>query len=589
MTLQIGLVLAILVLTVGLFAWERMSVDTVALAALAALLALQLVTPAQAFSGLSNSATVSVAALFVVSAGLQKTGALLGVGRWLTRLGRRRLGFLATMMISAAASSAFINNTPVVAVMLPMVMAVALRHKVNPSQWLIPLSFASQFGGVCTLIGTSTNLLVSAASEAAGHGAFSMFEFSRLGLILALAGLVYFLLLGRLLLPERPGQGMADRYQLADFVTELRVTKDSPLIGRALPDVHWFEEHGVRALNLFRSGRVLRGWQRNALREADVVLVQGHMKDLIDFKDSGRLALDPEFRLRDQALKDEDQILVEVLVAPQSRLVGESLSSTYFKHRYRLIVLALRRGGLSPTQQMGEMRLATGDALLLQGRPEDIDRLRGDPDFIVLREQPQVHFFRGRAPFALGIAAAMVVLATLSAMPIVVAAVMAAVAMVLSGCLRIEDAYRAIDWRVIFLLAGILPLGIAMTQTGAAQWLAQNTLGRVGAYGPLAVLALLYLLTATLTESMSNNAAAVLLAPIAISAAQQLGVDPKPLLIAITFAASTAFVTPIGYQTNAMIYNPGGYKYTDFVRVGLPLNLLFWGLSVLLIPRLWPF
>lgn len=589
MTPQIGLVLAILVLAIVLFAWERLSVDTVALTVLAVLLALQLVTPAQAVSGLSNPATVSVAALFVVSAGLQKTGALLDVGRWLTRLGRRRIGFLATLMLSAAASSAFINNTPVVAVMLPMVMAVALRHKVNPSQWLIPLSFASQFGGVCTLVGTSTNLLVSAASEAAGHGAFSMFEFSRLGLILALAGMAYFLLLGRLLLPERPARNEAERYQLADFVTELRVAKDSPLIGHTLPDVRWFEEHGVRALNLFRDGRALREWRRKALREADVVLVKGHVKDLIDVKDSGQLELNAEFRLRDDAIADSDQILVEVLVAPRSRLSGESLSSLYFKHRYGLVVLALRRGGRDPTQALGALRLATGDALLLQGPPSAFDRLHGDADFIVLREQPQVHFFRGRAPYALGIAAAMVALATLSPMPIVAAALIAAVAMVLSGCLRIEDAYRAIDWRVIFLLAGILPLGIAMTESGAAQWIAANTLGRVDAYGPLAVLALLYLLTAALTESMSNNAAAVLLAPVALSAAQQLGVDPKPLLIAITFAASTAFVTPIGYQTNAMIQNPGGYRYTDFVRVGLPLNLLFWGLSVLLIPRLWPF
>lgn len=589
MTLQIGLVLAVLVVAIGLFASERLSIDTVALTVLATLLALQIVTPAQAVSGLSNPATVTVGALFVISAGLHKSGALLAAGRFLTQLGGRRLSFLLLMMLASGVSSAFMNNTPVVAVMLPMVMAVAARHRVNPSQWLIPLSFASQIGGVCTLIGTSTNLLVSTAAEDAGLGGFTMFEFSRLGLVLSAAGIVYFLLLGRCLLPQRKGRSLSEHYQLDDFVTELRVVKDSPLIGQTLPRVRWFKSHGVEVLRLFRRGRALRTWRRNPLRQADVVLVKGNVKDLIDVKESSQLELNPEFRLRDERLKDKDEVLVEALVAPRSHLVNKTLSSLYFRRRYRLIVLALRRHGQTLGRRIDEVRLAAGDAFLLQGPPAEVDRLRNDPDFIVLQKQKEVHFFRGRAPYALAIVAGVVGLAAFDVLPIVAAAVMGAVAMVLTGCLRIEDAYDAIDWRVIFLLAGMLPLGMAMTNSGAAEWIAGNTLGWVGQFGPLVALAVLYLLTAVLTESMSNNAAALLLAPIAISAAGQLGVDPKPFLIAITFAASTAFATPVGYQTNAMVYNPGGYKYTDFLRVGVPLNLLFMAISVALIPRLWPF
>ena len=589
MSLEAVLVLAILAVAAVLFALGRMRIDVVALSVLAALVVLQLVSAREAISGLSNPATVTVAAMFVLSAGLQKTGALLALGRALVRLGERKLTFLLLMMLGAGVSSAFINNTPVVAVMLPLVLGVAARRRVNASQWLIPLSFASQFGGVCTLIGTSTNLLVSSAAADAGYGAFSLFEFGKLGVILFGAGLLYFLLVGRFLLPERRSQTLSETYELQDFVTELRVIKDSPLIGQKLSKASWFKEHEVRVLKLFRRGRALRSWRTNPLRQGDVLLVEGDVKRLIDAKEARKLEINPEFRLQDDALKDRDRVLVEALVAPRSKIAGHTLSDLYFKRSYRLVVMAMRRRGETVRQRLDRVRLQDGDALLLQGHPKEIERLRGDEDFIVLGEQPDVQFFRGKSPIALGIIAAVVASAAFTPMPIVATAVVGAVAMVLSGCLRIEDAYDAIDWRVIFLLVGILPLGVAMTSTGAAQWIVEHSLGLVGAFGPLAALAVLYLLTAVLTETMSNNAAAVLLAPIAISTALELGVDPKPMLLAVTFAASTAFATPVGYQTNTMIHNPGGYKYVDFLKVGLPLNLIFWAIAVALIPRIWPF
>jgi di/tricarboxylate transporter len=557
LTLEIGLILAIFAVAIALFASERLPMDVVALSVLAVLVVLQLVTPQEAISGLSNAATVTVASMFVLSAGLQRTGALLALGRALVRLGERKLTFLLLMMPGAGVSSAFINNTPVVAVMLPIVLGVAARHKVSASQWLIPLSFSSQFGGVCTLIGTSTDLPVNAAARDAGYGGFSMFEFSKLGVVLFAAGTVYFLLVGRFLLPERRSQALSEIYKLDDFVTELRVVKDSPPIGTKLSKASWFNEHGVRMLKLFRKERALRTWRTNPLRQGDVLLVECEVGLLIDAKEARKLELNPEFRLRDNMLKDTDRVLVEALVAPRSRLAGSTLSELYFKRSYRVIVLALRRRGQSLRDRLDRVRLKVGNAFLLEGPPHEIDRLPNDEDFIILGEQNDVRFFRGKAPLAVAVVAAVVLAGSFTATPIVAAAVVGAVVMVLTGCLRIQDAYDAIDWRVIFLLAGTLPFGVAMDNTGTAQWIAQHAIGLVGHFGLVAVLAALCPVTALLTETMSNNATAVLLTPIASSSALQLEVDPTPFLLAIPFAASTAFAAPVGYQTNTMVYNPG--------------------------------
>ncbi len=588
MSLEIGLVLAILVVAVLLFATEWLRVDAVALAVLAALLVLQLVSPREALSGFSNQATITVAAMFVLSAGLQKTGALLALARMLTDLAHRRIVYLVVMMAAAAVASAFINNTPVVAVMIPLVMGVAARHKVSPSHWLIPLSYASQFGGVCTLIGTSTNLLVNAVAEDAGYGSFGMFEFSRLGLVLFAVGVAYFLILGRHLLPDRPSRNLAETYQLHDYTTELRVLKGSPLVGQLLKDIDWFSKHDVEIVKLLRKGRALRAWRRAKFKAGDVLLVQGDIKDLMNVREARGLELNPRFRF-DGKTEERSTTLVEALVAPRSRLNDKTLSELSFRRKYRLVVLGLQRRGQTLLQRIDRVHLRTGDAMLLQGSPREIERLRRDDEFIVLEEKGEAHFFRGRAPLAVSIIAAVVLAAAFTGAPIVATALVGAVAMVVTGCLRIEDAYDAIDWRVIFLLAGILPLGTAMTTSGAAEWLVDHALALLGDHGPVVALAALYLLTAVLTEAMSNNAAAILMAPIAVSTAVGLGVDPRPFLIAITFAASTAFATPVGYQTNTMIYNPGGYKYADFMRVGIPLNLAFWVLAVWLIPRFWPF
>ena len=588
MTTDAFLVLGILVGAVALFVSEKYPIDFVALLVLGTLLALGLVSPAEGLSGFSNPATVTVAAMFILSAGLQKTGATAAIGRLMVRWGKNYFSALVVIMGTITVISAFVNNTAAVAVFIPLVMIVANRRKIAASRLLIPLSYASQFGGVCTLVGTSTNLLVSSISDQAGYGAFSMFEFSRMGLILFAGGVTFFLVFGRWLLPERQAQELAVTYQLGEYITEMRVTETSPLIGKSVLESRLGEEHDVTVLKLLHVTETIWAPLRRALNAGDVLLVRGRIRELMRLRDSARLELNVEFKLRDETLQTEDLRLVQALVAPGSELIGLNLKEIDFRNRYKALVLAIQRRGETIQEKLNSVKLGLGDALLIQAHEAQVATLRTDRNFIVLDEVPGIAL-KHKAPLVLGILAAVVGLAAFDVLPILITALLGCLALVLTRVLRLDEAYQAVNWQVIFLLAGILPLGIAMQKSGAAGIIAGKAVGAVGDMGPVAVLAVVYLMTSVMTDTMSNNAAAVLLAPIAISTAEQIGVDPRPFLMAITFAASTGFSTPVGYQTNTMIYNPGGYKYTDFLRTGVPLSILFWILSVIFIPRLWDF
>lgn len=592
--MEIALVLVILAGAVALFATEKFPIDFVAVMVLGVLIVTGLVTVEEGISGFSNPATITVGAMFVLSAGLTKTGALQALARFLVRASKYPYVLLLLLIPAAALPSAFINNTPVVAVFLPLVLAVCAKRKFSPSKFLIPLSFASQFGGVCTLIGTSTNILVSALSDKAGFGAFSMFEFSRLGLIMVAVGVVYFLTIGYWLLPERRGEELTATYQLGEYITELRVMAGSPLIGKTVLGTKFGQRHDVTVLEILRGAEKLFSPLHEPIREGDILLVRGKVKDLMDLKSTTKLEIEPEFKLRDEALRTEDLTLVETLVSPRSQLIGHTLAGLDFRRRYNTIVLAIQRHGQTFREKLRDVRLSFGDALLLLGPKQEIAKLRADESFIVLAPVDEPSLRQRRGPLALLIVALVVIFASAplfgaKPLPILATAVLGSVAMVLTRCISLEEAYAAVDWKVIFLLAGILPLGIAMEKTGTARFIARQGINLVGNLGPVAVLAMMYILTAALTECMSNNACAVLLTPIAISTAVAMGVNPKPFLFAIMFAASTAFATPVGYQTNTMIYNPGGYRFTDFMKVGIPLNLVFWAVATYFIPQFWPF
>lgn len=589
MTWELFAVAAIVVGAVVLFASEKLPTDLVALLVLGSLVACRLVTPEEGVSGFSNPATIAVAALFVLTAGLQKTGATAFLGALLLRFGRNSFLALVVMMTMVGVLSAFVNNTAAVAVFIPLVLMLANRRRIAASRLLLPLSYASQFGGVCTLIGTSTNLLVSSISERAGHGAFSMFEFSRLGLVLFAVGTVYFLLGSRWLLPDRAARDLAATFRLGDYLTEVRVGEGSRLVGRTIHENQVGEEHDVTVVRLYRGPEKTWTALHEPLCPGDVLLVRGGAQQVLAFKGVAGLELNAEFKLGDDTLQTDQVRLVQALVPPHSQVVGHTLKELDFRHRHGALVLGLLRHGENLRDKLNAIRLAVGDALLIQAPAESLEALRESGSLVLLDAVEAPVLRRRKAPLAAAILITVVVLAATGLLPIFVGGILGAIGLVLTRCLTLDEAYAAIDWKVIFLLAGVLPLGLALERTGAAGLLSGVAIGWAGEWGPTAALAALYLLTAVLTELMSNNATAVLLAPVALSAADQLGVDPRPFLIAVTFAASTSFSTPVGYQTNAMVYHPGGYRYRDYLRAGIPLNLIFWLVSVLLIPRLWSF
>lgn len=592
MSMEALLTLAVLVGAVALFVTEKLPVDVVAMLVLASLLVLGLVTPAEALSGFSSEATITVAAMFVLSAGLAHTGALTSVGRLFGRVKRPWL-FLLLIMFVVGPISAFVNNTAAVAVFLPLVLAATAANRSSPSQVLIPLSYAAQMGGVCTLIGTSTNLLVNSLAKDLGHPGFGLFDFAPVGVITMGVGFAYLLLMRRWLLPHHPPAPLTEAYELGKYITELRVMPGSPLIGKSVAQAQLAEKRSVYVLELMRGEH--KHWSPRAeeLREGDVLLVRGNWEQLKALKDEARLELEPEFKLQDSQFTGEDddqaQVLVEAMVAPGARLVGRSLAELDFQWAYNATVLALHRRGEVLREKIKDVSLNVGDVMLLMCPRAELDVLRTNNNLVVLNERGEAEKPRSKALLAFAIMAAAIAAAALGWLPIVASSILGGIALVATRCIGNDQAYQAVDWRVIVLLAGVLPLGIAMQKSGLAQGIADFSVDWVGGFGPLAVLAAVYLVTALLTELMSNNAAAVLITPIAYSTAVSLGVSPTPFLVAVLFAASTSFATPVGYQTNTMVYNAGNYRFTDFMKMGVPLNLLFWGLAVWLIPTYFPF
>ncbi len=581
------LVAIVVVAAMGLFTWGRIRVDVVAIGILAALFVLKLITPQQVLFGFANTATVTIASMFVISAGLVRTGLVEWTARRLDRLaGKTRVRLVVVLSLSAAILSSFIINTAIVAIFIPVAMVLSRRRNIAASRVLIPLSFASQFGGVCTLVGTSTNLVVNSIAVEHGLKPFGFFEFLPLGLAMAGAGIVYLAVVGHLLLPVRKGQneGM-DRDQLADYFAETEVTEKSDLVRQTWKEANLETEEKVKLTNLLRGGRAVSKPPSTRIRVGDVLLVHGHMERILEMGSKHHLRVGS----RNRNGNSVDLKLAEVLVPPRSILVGRTLGSTNFFARRALSIVAVQRRGHTIRERLADTTLAEYDTLLLQGRKNDVTHLMNSRNVIVTSDLTSLYLRRNRAFVAVGVLLAVVLLTTLNVIPIMLAAILGAAAMVFSGCLTMDEAYQAIDWKIIFLLAGVLPLGLAIEEHGAALWLADHILDPMAGLGPLPLLAVLYGVTAILTEAMSNTAAAAILAPIAFTTAVSLDVDPRPLLIAITFAASTSFATPIGYQTNTMVYSPGGYRFTDFTKIGVPLNVAFWGIAVALIPLIWPF
>jgi di/tricarboxylate transporter len=529
--------------------------------------------------------------MFVLSAGLMRTGLVQTFSRRLHRLaGKGESRLILVLGITIAALSAFLINTATVAIFIPVATVLAMRRKISASRVLMPLSFASQFGGVCTLIGTSTNILVNTIAVEHGMRPFGLFEFAPLGIAMSAVGIVYLVVVGRRLLPKRRTVAeQVDKYRLADYLAELKVGQKSPLIGKTWDKRRASRDTKVELIKILRDDRPVSRPSRTKIKEGDILLIHGHVDKLLAMKEALGLGVQADVAMNDSELSSDRVELIEVLISPQSILKGHTLQASGFLRRFRCVVLAVQRRGKILRDRLTEIRLDSGDTLLLQVNRDDVSRLLKSNDVIVTNELTELFLRKDRAAVALIMFFLVLALTALNIVPLLIAGLLGAVGMVLSRCLTIEEAYEAIDWRVIFLLAGIIPMGVALEQSGAARWLTQSILAPLSGSGPLVVLASLYLVTAIFTEVMSNNASAVILAPIALSLAASMHVDPRPFLVAITFAASTSFATPIGYQTNTMVYAPGGYRFTDYTRAGGPLNLIFLAVAVVLIPILWPF
>lgn len=592
MTFEIAFVLALVVLAVILFATEKLPVDLVALLVMGALLLSGVITPEQGIAGFSNTATITVGAMFVLSAGLFKTGAVNYLGRALSRLFRLHLwmGLIVTMII-AGVLSGFINNTPVVAIFLPILLGVARDLNVSPSRLLMPLSFASMFGGVCTLIGTSTNILVSAIAEQHGEPAFGMFEFTPLGAIFFAAGLVYMIFIGVRLIPERRGKGdLTQTFGMGDYLIDVVLLPEAKSVGKSVADAPLAKDLDIDILEVRREGRLIPfPTSETVLAARDVLRVRCEVEKIKQLQEREGIALKPEIEWRDEELESEEAMLVEAVIAPNSVLDGKTLRDIRFRNYFGGTVLALRHRGETVHENLETTTLRAGDVLLVKIRRDHLIHLEEHEAFLVVSEVGLPTFRKRKVLQAVAIVAGVVLTAALNILPILVGAIAGSILMLLTRCLDLEDAYKAIEWKVIFLLAGVLSLGAALEKTGAALLISDALIAGVGPWGPVALLAAFFLLTTLLTNVMSNNAAAALLAPIALAAAASLGLSPRPLLMAVTFAASLSFMTPVGYQTNTLIYGPGQYKFADFLRAGTPLNLLFWVLATLLIPVFWPF
>lgn len=587
MLLVLGLVLAAVIL----FVTEKFPVDLVALIVMATLLLSGIISPQEGIAGFSNTATVTVGAMFILSAGLFKSGAVNVFGIGLVALGRYNFwGALITMMIAIGAISAFINNTAAVAMFLPVVLAMAQEIRVSPSKLLMPLSFASMFGGVCTLIGTSTNVLVSSIAERYGQPAFGMFEMTPLGLAFFAAGALYMLLIGVRLIPDRRTfDELTQRFGMGDYLTEIVLRPEAKSVGKTIAESPLVQELDLDILEVRRgAGRMLFPDPVTVLQADDVLRIRCSADKIKQLQGQHGIELKPETQWHDKDLESDETRLMEAVVAPNSVLDGRSLKSVRFRDNFGATVLAVRHRENLVHEKLNSQVLRGGDVLLLKVRTAQLDRLRDSPAFVMMSDVGFPTFRKQKLLVALGITAAVVGTAALNVLPIVVSAISGCVLLILTGCLTLEEAYRAIEWRVIFLLAGVLTLGVALEKTGAALFLSKLLIATAGLWGPVALVSAFYLVTSLLTETMSNNATAALLAPIAIAAAQSLGVDPRPFLMAIVFAASASFMTPVGYQTNTLIYGPGQYTFRDFLRVGTPLNIVFWVLATFLIPYFWP-
>jgi di/tricarboxylate transporter len=599
---DIALMLLILAITIILFIFDWLRVDVVALLVLLSLVLTGLITPAEAFEGFSSPAVITVWAVFIVSGGLFYTGVANRLGGQLFKwAGTRPTRLMGLLMTAVGLMSGVMNNVGATAVLLPAAVSMSRKARVHTSRLLIPLAFGSLLGGMTTLIGTPPNILVGDALLTAGYEPFSLLDFAPVGLVALVAGILFMVVVGWRLLPERTSaerlaaaigsdDELVDLYRLGERLFRARIPAGSPLIGQELSTSGLRRDFDLSVIGLERRGKTLLAPEKDTVLErGDVLLIEGMVDHLVWAETMGRLEVQPEVGVHDGDLQSEVVGIAEVILSPHSRLVGATLADIQFREKYQVSVLAILRDGRPRRTGLVELPLRFGDTLLVQGPRQYIRVLQREPDFVVLGDLEAMPAIRAKkAPVAVGLMFVMLVPVVLGWLPITATALLAGLLMVITGCLTMDEAYSSIEWKAVFLVAGTLPLGIAMEKTGTAQFLAGLVVDTVGIWGPMALLAGFYVLTNLLTQFMSNAASTVLIAPIAIQAAQRIGSDPHALLMTVAVAASAGFLTPVAHQSNVLVMGPGGYRFGDYFKVGLPLDLLVFAITLLIVPLIWP-
>ena len=597
MTPDIAIVLGIISLMFFLFVKEIFPLDVTALLVLAIFLVFGHLTIEDAISGFSNQAVITIAVLFVLSHALQKSGILeYGVVRLNKLTERSKLLGLTVFLISVAFASAFVNNTAIVAIFIPITIRLAKKYNLSPSKLLIPLSYIAIMGGTLTLVGTSTNLLVNSIYvNTTMAEPLGMFEFSRYGIFILLIGLLYIIFAVPLILPSRTvTSSLTQSYHMGGYLTELYVSEESPLVGRTFMERDINKNYDITVLDIIREGQVISTNIRNTIiHPGDVLFVRGSLENFLRMKEVEKVTMLTDEKLTQAELIHDDNTLVECLLTQQSELVGKSLMEINFRRRFGSFILAVRREGEILRRKIAHIILRSFDTLLVYGPREKIKELSDSGNFIVLGEIDATLQKNRFWWVSLAVVISAVTLAALGMVPILKGALVGMILLMILRVISTNEAYQSINWQVIILIAALIPIGIVIQNSGTASWLAAAMNNAVNmfepALQPVVLVSLIYLVTMILTEMASNAATAIIMTPIALTAAAQMGLDPKPFIFSVCFAASASFITPIGYQTNLMVYGPGGYKFSDYVKVGLPLAITLWVMATYLIPIMWPF
>jgi len=579
-------VIALIIIMIFCFITEVIPVDTTALLVMTVLIATGLVTPLEGISGFANEATITILALFIIGAGLDNSGAINYLGKKLQRffLNDEWL-VIAMVMLLVGFLSAFMNNTAIVVVFMPILLRISRVTNLSSNRLLMTLSFAAMMGGATTVIGTSTNLLVSSLAVQSGIEQFKIFEFTGLGVLLFLGFFIFMLTIGRFLIPIRKPSTLSSEYQLKDFVTEFVVPVDSPLVGNTLRSLPFFNDPDVTVIEVIRKGKTLwlpRGNER--MQSNDTILIKGGVDDIVNIKSQKGLTFPKDFSQIDRDLESGELVLAEVMVLPNSKIVGRKMKRIAFNEIYNAVPLAVKKKGGIYSGKQANYRPEIGDTILLETQKNNLGFLNSHQDLGVLDEHTRQIFDHRKIIFSFLVVALVVLLAALEVVPILTSSLIGCMLMLLSKTVSLQKAYQFVEWKIIFLLAGLLPLGIAIHNTGLDHVVGDAIYNLTQGWPVQLTISMLFLITVLLTSVISNQATAILLVPVAISLASDMGMEPKPFLLTVLFAASTSFITPIGYQTNLLIYGAGNFKFMDFVKVGGILTLLIWLLASFLIP-----